>query len=410
MTKAETPIATEAKEPGHANQTFLVGEEIYLRRIEKGDATSTVSWRPTLFPLAPERTEAWITEDLPKGQTAWYAIVRKTDDRVVGSLWTEQWDPATYLHGYVDPFHSEQGGRWKAEAFRLVLPWMVDEQHRVSLHVSVGGDEEPVIAALREAGAREVSRTPRLLYRDGRRIDLVRFEYLNRQWIATLGDPAAVDLTRTGTGQPRPIPAAVTVTGDPPKNALAVGERIYLAPIEKEDAEEMARLSRMETETFYGHARTINSTLNHIERRLTDQKEKVPENIGFAVRLGENDAFIGEVAVLGIDYASRYAETASWIFDPEYRGGGFGTEAKHLLLEYAFDTLGLLAVESFVVDENTRSAAALRKQGYRETGHLHWTGAADGRYRGDVTFCLFADEWRALPRSTSSGSPKEDRA
>lgn len=172
----------------------------------------------------------------------------------------------------------------------------------------------------------------------------------------------------------------------------------------------MARLSRQETETFYGHARTINSTLNHIERRLTDQKEQVPVNIGFAVRLRENDALVGEVAVLGIDYVSRHAETASWIYHPDYRARGFGSEAKHLLLEYAFDTLGLLAVESFVSDENARSAAALRKQGYRETGHLHWTGAADGGFRGNVTFGLSAEVWRALPRSLSPLSQKEDRA
>ena len=400
MTKTEKPLTTGAAEPGHAHQTFLVGEEIYLRRIEKADAQLTVSWRETLFPLAPERTESWITEDSHKERRAHYAIVRKSDDRIVGSLVTERWEIANYLRGYVDPLFGAQGLAWKAEAFRLVLPWMVDEQHRISLHISVAGDEAPVIAALLEAGAREVARTPRLLMREGgERVDLVRFEYLNRQWIDRIGDPVDIELQRAGTGAPRPVPAAVTLDGEPPKNAIAVGERVYLKPIDKEDAEEMARWSRKETETFYGHSRTINSTLNHIERRLTDDKQKWPVNIGFAVRLRADDTFIGEVAVLDVDYVNRYAESASWIYHTGYRGGGYGSEAKHLLLEYAFDTLGLLAVESFVSDENMRSAAALRKQGYREVGQLHWTSSADSGYRGDVVFQLTADTWRALPRA-----------
>ncbi len=399
-TKTETLIAPESTGPGHAHQTFLVGEEIYLRRIEKADAQLTVSWRETLFPLAPERTESWIAEDSHKERRAYYAIVRKSDDRIVGSLVGERWDIANYVHGYVDPLFGEQGLAWKAEAFRLILPWMVDEQHRVSLHVSVAGDEAPVIAALLEAGAREVARSPQLLMRvGGERVDLVRFEYLNRQWVERIGDPASIELQRAGTGEPRPVPALVTLDGEPPRNAIAVGERVYLKPIDKEDAEEMASWSRKETETFYGHSRTIYSTLNHIERRLTDQKQKWPVNIGFAVRLRENDAFIGEVAVLDVDYVNRYAESASWMYHTGYRGGGYGSEAKHLLLEYAFDTLGLLAVESFVSDENLRSAAALRKQGYREVGQLHWTYSADGGYRGDAIFLLTADAWRALPRA-----------
>lgn len=403
MTETLTPANAEThentREPGHAHQTFLVGEKIYLRRIEKADAQLTVSWRETLFPLAPERTESWITDDSHKERRAHYAIVRKSDDRIVGSLVGERWGIVFHLRGYVDPLFGAQGLTWKAEAFRLVLPWMVDEQHRISLHVTVAGDEIPVIAALLEAGAREVARTPRLLMREGgERVDLVRFEYLNPQWIDRIGDPADIELQRAGTGEPRPVPVAVILDGELPRNAIAIGERVYLKPIDKEDAEELTRWSRRETETFYGHSRTINSTLNHIERRLTDDKNKWPENIGFAVRLRENDTFIGEVAVLGIDYVNRYAESASWIYHTGYRGAGFGSEAKHLLLEYAFGTLGLLAVESFVSDENVRSAAALRRQGYREVGQLHWTSSGDGGYRGDVVFHLTADEWHALPR------------
>jgi RimJ/RimL family protein N-acetyltransferase len=87
--------------------------------------------------------------------------------------------------------------------------------------------------------------------------------------------------------------------------------------------------------------------------------------------------------------------------EPKYRGGGYGSEAKHLLLEYAFERLGLHMVRSFVTFRNTRSAAALRKQGYKEAGRLHWTFNLHGTYGNAVVFDLLAEEWRAMPRASS---------
>ena len=45
-----------------------------------------------------------------------------------------------------------------------------------------------------------------------------------------------------------------------------------------------------------------------------------------------------------------------------------------------------------------QSAAALRKQGYREAGRESWLIQADGGYQNMITFDLLADEWRAMPR------------
>lgn len=409
-TAADTP--EKCREPGHARQTFLVGEEIYLRRIEKADATSTVSWRPTLFPLAPERTETWITEDLSKGETAWYAIVRKVDDVVVGSLKHRRGNLATNVDGYVDPLFGERALHWKAEAFALALPWLIDEQHRVGVHVTVPADEDPVIAALEAAGARRTARFRDAYYRGGERgghggkrgrVDQLWFERLNPQWVARLGDPNHVEIARTGQGAPRPVPAKPEIEGDPPKNAIAVGARVYLKPIDKDDAEALARWTRRETDFSFGHSRVLASTSSKIESRLPATKDILPRFISFAVRLRETDEILGDVGLLRVDYVNRFGETYSWMYNPAFRGGGYGFEAKHLLLEYAFDTLGLQMVQSFVAEENTRSAAALRKQGYSEAGRLNWIGATDGTYASDIVFDLLAAEWRALPRATGTG-------
>jgi RimJ/RimL family protein N-acetyltransferase len=114
----------------------------------------------------------------------------------------------------------------------------------------------------------------------------------------------------------------------------------------------------------------------------------------FAVGLIAGDRLIGTVDLDDIDWISRTAETGSWLHR-DYRNQGYGTEAKHFLLEYAFDRLGLHVLCSTVWEPNTRSAAALLKQGYRPAGHTRWQGVKDGVYR-DLLWCdLTRGEWLA---------------
>ena len=123
-----------------------------------------------------------------------------------------------------------------------------------------------------------------------------------------------------------------------------------------------------------------------------------PEEVQFAVVLRETGKPIGDNGLFNIDWIGRTTETASFIFRPEHRGAGLGTEAKHLLLEYAFERLGLHMVRSYVWQPNTRSAAALRKQGYRDAGAVAWSGQKNGELVGDYAFDLLASEWQEARR------------
>ena len=62
------------------------------------------------------------------------------------------------------------------------------------------------------------------------------------------------------------------------------------------------------------------------------------------------------------------------------------------------DRLQLHMVISWVSEFNTRSVAALRKQGYREAGYLAWRVYHDVELYGVFTFDLLASEWRAARR------------
>lgn len=380
--------------------TFLVGEEIYLRRIEKDDAKVAMSWRGSIFPVSPIVTESWITDTMPKQDDSWFAIVRKSDERIVGGFTLSGHGISTFLTFHLDPLFAS-AEHWKAEVIRLVVPWYAEEQRTISQLFTLTSDETEALEGAIAPGAFEAARSPELILKNGKWVDLLHFVHLSPHWMAKLGDPREQDLVRTGSGEPRPVPAKGTWTGDPPPGAILVGQRVYLKAIDTVDTAEMARFGRKETETDYGHFRAINNSQNHAYRRLQDDDQRLRHDIAFAVRLRENDQFIGDVLVVDVDYINRCGETGSWIYDPAFRGNGYGSKAKHLLLEYCFDTLGLRAVRSFVYTDNPRSGAALRKQGYREVGVLPWISMRNGHFSGDVVFHLTAEDWRSLPRESA---------
>ncbi len=190
------------------------------------------------------------------------------------------------------------------------------------------------------------------------------------------------------------------------RNPVMVGNRVYLRPLEAGDAPLLARIDAAETDTFMWRTRLPTSPMEH-ESWIADlYKERPPSHIWFAVCTRDADQFIGAVGLFDLDWLHRTGETASQLGPASVRGRGYGTEAKHLLLEYCFDRLNLHVLSSVVDEPNTRSAAALRKQGYRVAGRKRWTDVKDGRYVDAILFDVTRadwltarDAWRAQPRA-----------
>ena len=179
------------------------------------------------------------------------------------------------------------------------------------------------------------------------------------------------------------------------RNPVMVGDRVYLRPLEVQDAEGLAGIDAVETDTFMWRGPMPSSPLGH-EKWIAKLYEHLPpREIVFAVCLKEADRFIGLVGVYGIDLVNRVGETGSFLGPAEVRGKGYGTEAKHLLLEYCFDHLHLHVLQSFVLETNTRSSAALAKQGYRHAGRIKWADVKNGRFVDGNVYDLMRDEWVA---------------
>lgn len=400
-----TKTTTEEIKPepgtGHLKHTFLVGELVYLRTVEEDDADYGASWRQGMIRRSVAATASWIEDDLKDEDDLHLLVVRKSDDRPVGSVVRESWRHNSWLNGYIDPLFGEQGQHLLAEAYTLVLQWLVDEQHRMIAHVSEVPASQPIVLEKLLAMGARITSTFRDAHRTaGGYTEWNILTYLNKDWVKTLGDPYAIEKPRTGTGEPRPVIAPVTVEGDLPASAIRVGPRVYLRPLRKADAADLVEWARRETEPFWSSGRSV-MTQTSVEKWFDDLGKSEPQEwVRFAVCLRENDEFIGAVGVDGIDYRHRRAESESEFHHVGYRSKGYGTEAKHLLFDYAFNTLGLHSLQSWVMYTNTRSAAALRKQGYRDVGIEPWLVQGKGGYDNFGTYELLAEEWRAMPRAS----------
>ena len=169
------------------------------------------------------------------------------------------------------------------------------------------------------------------------------------------------------------------------------GDRVYLRPILRQDALSLAQASHLEDETGMHEDGRIPMSILSFESWIDglDKSERI-----FAIcRRGSNEC-IGTVSIRNIDLDNGTAETGSGLLNSKDRGQGLGSEAKNLLLEHAFRTLGLHALSATVYSGNTRSARALEKQGYRYAGCLTADVIGAGGVIGDtLMFDITRDDW-----------------
>lgn len=106
---------------------------------------------------------------------------------------------------------------------------------------------------------------------------------------------------------------------------------------------------------------------------------------------------IGTTRFANIEREHRRGEIGWTWLGREWQRTAANTEAKLLMLEHAFETLGWLRVEFKTDVLNARSRAALARIGAREEGTLRRHMITDtGRVRDSVYFSIINEEWPAV--------------
>lgn len=107
---------------------------------------------------------------------------------------------------------------------------------------------------------------------------------------------------------------------------------------------------------------------------------------------------IGTIGLHRIEWKNRVAVSGTLIGEPAYRNKGYGTDAKMLLLGYAFHELGLNKVASNAFATNPRSIAYSVKCGYRIEGRRRQQAFKGGRFVDIVELGILRREWEPIWR------------
>lgn len=96
-----------------------------------------------------------------------------------------------------------------------------------------------------------------------------------------------------------------------------------------------------------------------------DSKQN-PSRVLFAIM--RDGRPIGELQLKRIDMESRECTLSIHMQNDAVKGRGYGTCAEKLALKYAFDVLGMAAVNADTMIKNTRSQHVLEKVGFQYIG------------------------------------------
>ncbi|TFH72962.1 GNAT family N-acetyltransferase [Cellulomonas sp. HD19AZ1] len=170
------------------------------------------------------------------------------------------------------------------------------------------------------------------------------------------------------------------------------GEMIVLRPVRADDADAMwDMLDDAEGNRLTGTTRTF--TRAEVDAWCAS-REAAQGRFDFAVTVDGDDEFRGEIVLSDVDEDVRCA-SLRLSMRPVYRGRGYGTEAIELVLEFAFEGLGLHRVELEALSINTRAVSLYENIGFRFEGRRR-DAYRDGEGWCDaVVMSMLEDEYRA---------------
>ena len=171
-----------------------------------------------------------------------------------------------------------------------------------------------------------------------------------------------------------------------------IGERIYLSPMNAEDAEKYVEwFCDFKMTDGIGKSSSITTIQSEIEWIENNNKNG---DLNFAIVDLENDELIGNCGIMNINYINRSVEVGIFIGDENKRSNGYGTESLRLLLDYGFNYLNLNNIHLGVKAFNERAIACYKKVGFKEYGRRHECYFLDGKWHDAIKMEVTEQDYR----------------
>ncbi len=186
------------------------------------------------------------------------------------------------------------------------------------------------------------------------------------------------------------------------RRPFLVGEKLYLRLLEESDiGEEYLKWLNDYEVTRYLEAGKFPSTPQALHKYL-EHFQNCKTDLVFAIIDRKTDQHIGNVTLNHINWIHGTADTGLMIGRKEFWGKGYAFEAWSLLMEYAFQRLGLRKIVAGAVADNIASIVTLEKLGFKVEGTLRREFFVDGEYYDAVRLGLFRDEFHKFTLTLQS--------
>lgn len=129
-------------------------------------------------------------------------------------------------------------------------------------------------------------------------------------------------------------------------------------------------------------------------RSWVSTRQDHDDRADYAIVRNGDELVLGEVVLNELDTDSASVNYRIGLRGPDVYGCGYGTEATGLLLDYAFDTVGLHRIELEVFDFNPRAQRSYEKCGFVREGVRREALWWEGEWRDVILMAILATDPR----------------
>ncbi len=187
------------------------------------------------------------------------------------------------------------------------------------------------------------------------------------------------------------------------KSITLEGKFVRLAPLKLSHLPELFAAANDESLWLWtaNNVRTREDMLRYVETALGEAERRV--SVPLVTIEKSTNTIVGSTRFANIEPHNRKAEIGwTWI-NPQWQRTRVNTEAKLLMLTYAFETWKCVRVELKTDVLNDKSRRAILRLGAKEEGVLRRHLITDeGRFRDTVYFSIIDSEWRTVKENLQS--------
>ncbi|MFV8344248.1 GNAT family N-acetyltransferase [Flavobacterium sp. XS2P39] len=180
------------------------------------------------------------------------------------------------------------------------------------------------------------------------------------------------------------------------QNTILEDESILLRPLQQADIENLLEISLNEPETWeYSLVRANGreNLENYIKIALNARENKI--EFPFIVFDKKSGKYAGSTRFYDINLAFKTLQLGYTWYGKDFRGMGLNKHCKFLLLQFAFESLGMERVEFRADNNNQRSIAAMKSIGCTVEGVLrsHMPTFGSDVRRDSIVLSILRNEW-----------------